>query len=78
MGTVVKLRVDAVELSHSSREIPLRRFDYYMIVIIHQTVRVAQPVKTVDNPAQRLKERLTITIIIEDVLSCIAAGGHVV
>ena len=49
--TAVKtLSVDSVELAHADGEIGLRCFNQQMIMIRHQTVGVADPTVTTDNP----------------------------
>lgn len=37
------LRVDAVEVSHATRQVRIGRFDQQMVVIGHQAVHVAKP-----------------------------------
>ena len=54
VAPLVNLSVDAVKLVHSLGEISLRCFDRKMIVVVHQTGGVAQPVKAVNDLAEDL------------------------
>src|SRR3972149_40239 len=78
VASIIDLGVEAVEMAHSLREVSLRCFDYQVIVVVHQTVGVAQPVKTVDHLAHDLQERFAIAIVIEDIFSGVTSGGHMV
>jgi len=52
--------------------------DHQVIVVVHQTVGVAEPVKAVDDLAEGLQEGFAIPIVIEDVFSGVASGRHMV
>src|SRR5512145_2534806 len=49
-----------------------------MVVIIHQTIGVAEPVKAVNDFAEDLQEGLAVDIFVEDILSRVAARGHMI
>ena len=49
-----------------------------MIVVVHQTVGVAQPVKAVNDPAEDLQEGFAVPVFVEDVFPRVAALGHMV
>src|SRR5438093_9123169 len=78
VASIIDLGVEAVELAHSLREVSLWCFDYQVIVVVHQTVGVAQPVKSVNHLAQDLQEHFAIPIVIEDVSSGVTPGGYMV
>src|SRR2546427_9126074 len=78
VASIIDLGVDAVELAHSLREVSLWCFDYQVIVVVHQTVGVTQPVKSVNHLAQDLQEHFAIPIVIEDVFSGVTPGGYMV
>jgi hypothetical protein len=44
MSAVEALRVYSVQLLHSRTEVWIRRFDADVIVVIHQAIRVTQPI----------------------------------
>lgn len=75
---VVALRVDAVELAHALGEIRLGGFDDQVIVVVHQTVGVTEPVKALDDVPQALQEGVAIGIVLEDVVPRIASGRHMI
>jgi len=49
-----------------------------VVVVGHQAVGVAQPVKTLDDLPQGSKEGVTVLIVLKDVGAGIAPGGHMV
>lgn len=71
--TIERLGVDPVQVAHPARQVCLRRLDEQMVVIRHQTVRVADPAEALDGVAQHLKEELAVRINEEDVLPRVAA-----
>lgn len=75
---VVALSVGAVELAHALGEIRLGGFDDQVIVVVHQTVGVTEPVKAPDDVPQALQEGVAIGIVLEDVVPRIASGRHMI
>lgn len=75
---VERLGVDAVKLTHSTRQIGLRRFNEGVIMVWHQAVGMAAPVVTCDDISQNRKERESILVVQEDVLASVAAAGDVI
>lgn len=45
-GAVELLRIDAIELSHTTAEIAPGRLDHDVVVVCHQTIGVAAPIKS--------------------------------
>lgn len=60
MAAIEDLRVDPVELPHPAGEIRLRRLNQQMIVIVHQTIGMAQPPEAADHLAEDRQPDLTI------------------
>jgi hypothetical protein len=78
VAPIVDLSVHTIELAHSFRKIRLRCFNHQVVVIVHQTVGVAKPVKAVDDLAEALQEGFAIPLILEDICSGVAPRGHMV
>ena len=77
MASVEGLGVDAVELPHPPRQISLRRLEEQVIVVLHEAVRMAQPLGPPDHRGQHVKQALPVSIIPEDPLTRIAPAGSV-
>ena len=45
--SVEALGVHTIQLAHTLREITLRRFDEQVIVVVHETVAIANPIEAV-------------------------------
>lgn len=78
MDSVERLGVDAVQVAHAGGEVSLRRFDEKMVVVAHQAVGVAEPVEALDGLAKDGEEYLAVTVVSEDICTCVATGGNVV
>src|SRR3989338_8916952 len=78
VAPVVELGIDTVQLAHSFGEVSLWCFDYQVVVVVHQTVGVAEPVKAVNDLAEGVQEGFAISIVIEDVFSGVTSGGRMV
>ena len=78
MSPVVPLGVDSIQLSHAARKVSFRCFDNEVIVGVHETVGVAQPVKPFYYCSQKLKKIEPVLIGSEYSLSCIAPGSDVI
>jgi hypothetical protein len=78
MAAIKDLCVDPVELPHPAGEIRLGRLDQQMIVIVHQTIGMAEPAKTTDHLTEDGQPSLPICIDQDDALARIAATGHMV
>ena len=75
---VVALSIDAVELAHPFGKVCLGSFDDQVIMIVHQTGGVAQPVKALHDFSQALQERMAIRVVIVDVFAGIAPRRYMV
>ena len=69
---VVALGIDAVELAHPLGKVRFRCFDDEVIVVVHQTVRMAEPVQAVNDLLQAFQEGVAIPIVIENIFSGVA------
>jgi hypothetical protein len=49
-----------------------------VIVIAHQAIGVAEPVKSLDDVKKNAEKELSIGFVLKDRLSLVAAGGDVV
>ena len=49
-----------------------------MVVVVHQTLRVAQPVELLDYLGEDIQKGVPVGIIIEDVFAPVSARGNVV
>ena len=75
---VVFLGIDAVELSHTSGQIGIGGLDHEMIMIVHEAVCVAKPIIPFNDNAKDSKKILSVLIISEYPVSCIAPRGDVI
>jgi hypothetical protein len=76
--SVEALCVDAIQLSHSNREVGLRCFDQQVVVVAHQAVGVAEPGEAVDDAGERCEEGGPVVGVEIDVLASVAARDQVV
>src|SRR4030043_1174926 len=63
MPLVECLRVHAIKLPHSFRQVSIRGFYYEMIVIVHQPVCMAEPVESYINIPEDIEKKLAIFLI---------------
>jgi hypothetical protein len=49
-----------------------------MVMVIHQAVGVAQPVKSPNDLGERAQEQLAVGIVFENGFAFVAAGGEVI
>jgi hypothetical protein len=76
--SVEALGVHTIQLAHTLREITLRRFDEQVIVVVHETVAIANPIEALADFREYCKPAATIRIIQVDVLPGVSPGGNVV
>jgi hypothetical protein len=69
---VICLGIDAIQLAHAERQVSLRRFNKQMIVVVHETVGVADPMIALINVAEYPEECFTVAVVLEDVLLLIS------
>jgi hypothetical protein len=60
------------------RKIRVGGLDDEVIVVAHEAVSMADPIVTEENGRNDIQECLTVRVVEEDRLSCIAAGGNVI
>ena len=72
------LRVDAVQLPHPLRQIALEGLCDEMVMIGHEAIGRAAPMKAVGDLFEDVQEDLPITVIVVDRLLPVAARGDVV
>lgn len=78
MPAIEGLGIAPIELAHAEREIRLWGFEQEMIVIVHQTVGMAEPAVPIDDVGQEREKGGTILLIPHDVLPRIATTGDVI
>ena len=78
MATVRGLSVNTIELAHPLGEVRIRRLYHQMVVIAHQTVGMANPVKPFHHLRQYLEKTLSILIIFVDGLVPVSAGSYMI
>jgi hypothetical protein len=57
---------------------PFLTLDYQMKVVVHQTVRVTEPVETLAHLPERGQKQLPVAVVLKDRLSLVAPGGDVI
>jgi len=78
MVPVKKLGIDPIELSHTEGEIGIRCLNYKVVMVVHETVGMTEPVVLPDSGGEDCKELLPISIIHEDFPPCISTGGDMI
>lgn len=78
MPAVEALCIHTVQLTHSTREIRLRRLDENVVVVAHLTVRKHVPTEPCDRLGERLVPQSAVCLVPIDELTCITAYGDVV
>ena len=78
MPTVSGLRVNAIELPQSLRQVAIHRFDEEMVVVIYQAVSVQAPVEALRNSTEGLQQQLTIFIVFNNSLLPITPRRYVI
>jgi len=78
MPPAERLRVDAIYLSHTRREIPLRCLNEQMIMIHHEAVCITDPLRIVDDIFQNREESITILIVKIDGGLCVTPRSDII
>jgi hypothetical protein len=78
VSTIVALSVEAVELPHPLGEIRPAGLKQHVIVVVHEAVGVAAPRAATDHVAEQGEKLRAVLLICHNILSRIAAAGHVV
>ena len=74
--TIERLRVDAIEKLHPTRQVGIRRLDEQVIVVAHQAVGMADPAVPHNHIAQHLQKPVAILIVEEDSLQRVAKSSN--
>lgn len=78
MRPITGLRVAAVQLPHPLGQVWRRGFTHEMIVIVHQTIRMAQPPIAVHHVSKERPEHPPVGIRRDDRLPRVAATGDMI
>lgn len=77
MTAIRELRVHAVQVTHSLRQVAVRRLDREMIVVGHEAVGMTNPVAARHGLGQYIQKRLAVGVVLVDRLAPITPGGDV-
>lgn len=78
MPPIIFLSIDAVKLPHATREVGIRGFYHKVIMVVHQTVGMTQPVILLNDGIKHKKKILPVLIANKYLVPCISTRGHVV
>jgi hypothetical protein len=78
IALVISLGVNAVQLPHAEREVPFRRFDEEMIVVVHETIGMADPMIALVDTCEDPEECFTVAVVLENVLLLVSPGGNMI
>jgi hypothetical protein len=78
MPLVEALRIDTVQLPHANGKISLGSIDQQMVMVLHQTVGVAEPIVAKDNILKDIQEDLSIQIVSEYLLFFVSSARDVI
>ena len=76
--SVKELRIHAVHLTHAERKISVRRLNEEVIVVVHQTAGMADPIVTFINVLEGIQKIEAVLVGFEDRLSLVASGGNMI
>ncbi|GAB5606014.1 hypothetical protein TK5_20940 [Sideroxyarcus sp. TK5] len=72
------MRIDTIEVAHALSEVALYGFDNNVIVVVHQTPRMADPVESLAGLGKYFQPDEAIRIVKKNILAPVAARGHVI
>jgi len=78
VALVERLRVDAVQLVETARELPEQRLDDHVVVVWHQAEDVARLVGAAHDLPEHGEEEAAVIVVARDRAARDAAGGDVV
>jgi len=78
MDSIIPLGVDPIELAHPSRQMAVRGLDQKMIMIVHQAVRMTEPVRAAHDGGEDGEKGLPIGSRCINPLPSIATTRYVV
>ena len=78
MPSVGHLCIPAIQLAHAEREIRLRGFKEEMIVVVHQTIGMAEPAVPIDDVREYREELRAVAVVHHDGLPGVPTARDVV
>ena len=72
MSGIKPRAIAAVEPLQGPAQVGFRRLEQQVIVIVHQAISMANPVKTLDDLCKRIEEEFAIAVIFENRLAVIS------
>jgi hypothetical protein len=78
MALVKGLGINTVKLPHSLRQVSIGCFNDQVIVIVHQAIGMAKPVKPLRDPRQSVQKQFSIAVVLEDRFPIVTAGSDVI
>lgn len=75
---IILLGVYAIEVPHTTGEVSFRGLDDEVVMGIHEAVRMAQPLKTIDQFSEQFQKGDAVLMGPEYLLSTIPPGCYVV
>ena len=78
MTRIKVLRLVAVQVAHSTREIAVGRLDEEVVMIAHEAVGVEDEIVRFDHVFKPIEKSFSIAIGEKDVLLCVAASNDVI
>jgi len=75
---VEELGIDAVDLAHAEGEVRIRCLDEKVIMVVHETVGMAEPIVLPDRRSEDGEKLLPVGIIREDLSPSISTGGDMI
>jgi len=78
VALIESLGIDAVQLPHAYRQISVGCINKQMVMIVHQTVSMTEPVVSMSNIRKGIQEHLPVLIVSENCLSLIPSARDVI
>jgi hypothetical protein len=63
VATIERLRVDSVDILHTTGQRWVKRLNHKVVVVGHQAVGVAKPVEPLDSSTHDLQEHIAVVIV---------------
>ena len=78
MPLIESLRIHTVQLAHAYRKVPIECINEQMVMILHQTVCVAEPIVSKGYILKGIQKHLSVQIISENCLSFVSSARDVI
>lgn len=75
---VTLLGINAIHVTHESREICPMSLEHEVVVIGHQAIRETSGIETFQGLSNDIEERPSVSVVFEDRLTPVAARGYVI